>query len=149
MKFSGLLCNDTRNNWLHFWGNLDHHADSPNWESGKSIGVISCLGQGGLHWLSALVNFEFGRSGNWSYLKSLTITSVTDRGSIGKSMVRHNTKYPYWNQVSLITQTKPSVPVFLIYSMEIYHAQIQKKLDKALREHRPWPRQITTLILPM
>ena len=39
-----------------FWGDdLDHHADSPNLESGDNMGVMRCLGQGGLRSLSALV----------------------------------------------------------------------------------------------
>ena len=34
-EISGYLFNDTRNNLLNFWGDLDHHADSPNRLTGQ------------------------------------------------------------------------------------------------------------------
>ena len=41
---------------LHFWGDLDHHANSPNRESGQYVdNVLFKVGQGGLCSLSALV----------------------------------------------------------------------------------------------
>ena len=33
MKFYEVVQGDRRNKWLNFGGDLDHHADSPNWES--------------------------------------------------------------------------------------------------------------------
>ena len=38
MKLSGQLCHDIRHNLLNFWGDLDHHADSPTHESGQYRG---------------------------------------------------------------------------------------------------------------
>ena len=43
-----------RNNW----GDLDHHANSPNRESQAIWGVMSCLGQGRLRCQSALVLYS-------------------------------------------------------------------------------------------
>ena len=38
MKISEELCNDTSNNWLNVWCDLDHHADSPNRKSRQYLG---------------------------------------------------------------------------------------------------------------
>ena len=51
--FFRIARNDKTNTWSNFGGDLDHHADSPNLESGQ-YGVMSCLGQGDLCSLSAL-----------------------------------------------------------------------------------------------
>ena len=52
MGFAGYFCNDIRNNWLHFWGDLDHHVDSPNWES-EYYGSILVL------WVLVLVRCKY------------------------------------------------------------------------------------------